>query len=82
MSGLTPERPDRAIARVLAGGLADTPEEIARDLMRLLDRADAIDTSIIPISDGERVIYSVDGPGSAHIVRYNADRRAWSYSID
>jgi len=83
MTGVAPEPAERAVARVLAGGLDDTREDIARDLMRLLDRADANNTAIVPYPDGETAFYSVeplDGHGSDHIVRYDTSRRAWGYS--
>jgi len=87
VTGLAPEPTDRAVARILAGGLADTPETIARDLVSLLERARAINTAISPFDfDGDpETIYSVErigGPGSDHIVRYNPERAAWCYTID
>lgn len=88
MSDLIPERPDRAIARLLAGGLTDTPEGIARDLATLLTRAHAAGVEITIVYDSDDatgVVYGIGlagGPGSDHIVRYSTDRSAWSYTID
>lgn len=85
MSDLIPERPDRAIARILAGGLDDTPGDVARDLATLLTRANAAGIEIVIVYDSDDatgVVYGIgpaDRPGSDHIVRYSADRSAWSY---
>lgn len=88
MSDLIPERPDRAIARILAGGLDDTPEDVARDLATLLTRANAAGIEIAIVYDSDdatSVVYGIGpagGPGSDHIVRYSTDRSAWSYTTD
>lgn len=88
MSDLIPERPDRAIARILAGGLDDTPEDVARDLATLLTRANAAGIEIAIVYDSDDaigVVYGIGpagGSGSDHIVRYSTDRSAWSYTTD
>lgn len=85
MSDLIPERPDRAIARLLAAGLDDTSGDIARDLATLLTRANAAGIEIAIVYDSDDatgVVYGIGpagGPGSDHIIRYSADRSAWSY---
>ena len=65
MTGLAPEPADRAIARVLAGGLTDTPTSIAAALTEVLNRAVASGTCVIPyidIGDGHfEVLYSIEG---------------------
>lgn len=85
MTGLAPEPADRAIARLLAGGLTDTPEDVARGLATLLTRANAAGIEIAIVYDSDDatgVVYGIGpagGPGSDHIIRYSADRSAWSY---
>lgn len=85
MTGLAPEPADRAIARLLAAGLDDTPEDVARGLATLLTRANAAGIEIAIVYDSDDatgVVYGIGpagGPGSDHIIRYSADRSAWSY---
>ena len=85
MTGLAPEPVDRAIARILASGLPDTPLDIARDLTALLSRASASGITVSQLPDGERAIHIVerrDGTGSVHTVRYHPESGSWAYNLD
>ena len=85
MTGVAPEPAGRAVARVLAGGLPDTPADIAAALMAVLSRAEAASVAVNPIPAGERTFYTVertDGVGPAHIVLYDQRRQRWGYTLD
>lgn len=88
MSRLAPEPTDRAIARILAGGLPDSPVDIAKALADLLNQASDAGIAVLPdLGTGEHhheALYHVeqlDGPGRAQ-VDYDTVTASWHATVD